>query len=283
MGIEHLRSQVQDVQQTKKGWKVMLERETLETTYLVIGLGFGPHRRTPLFGAIALPQNPLPFMRSGDKVAVVGGGLTSGHAAVAALQVGCHVTFVSAHGLRQAEFDANQRWFKYRGQEGCWSEADPEALKDFQKQPVATRLKILQDEGLPGTLTPEVVAELKAGRRQGAVTFVNKRVLQVEGGNRLVMKGGDELNGFDAVLDATGFRVSAGNLPFPGLRPVLGELYQGLPDIDLKTMETGKRGSRLFLPGPTAMLAQGPVSHTLRGATSFAAQMVDALGYDYLA
>lgn len=266
LGVSHRQSTATSLERTSSGWKVRLDRaEPLETRHLVIGLGLTPHRRRPLVGAIQLPEQPIPVsqMGTGMKVAVVGAGLTAGHAAMAALEAGSQVTLFTPRGLVESEYDATDNWFNL-GHEECFSTISRARLDTFRRISRGKRRGILREEARPGTMTPVMIRDLTKFVDMGQLTVREERVKS---------RPAD----FDQVLDASGYQIQMGNLPFPELIRVVGETFDGLPDMDAQTMEVGGRGSHLFIPGPLAMLRQGPVAHTIRGGVNFGTDMVEAL------
>jgi len=105
--------------------------------------------------AIDLPALRL---RPGERILIVGGGLTSAHLSLGALRRGAQVKLLCRRGLKQKPFDADPGWL------------GPKYLKSFHAEPcMHRRRRFVLEARDGGSITPEAAAELRQAQRRGVL------------------------------------------------------------------------------------------------------------------
>ncbi len=193
--------------------------------------------------------DPALDRNAGAHVAVVGGGISAVQYAIARAQSGLPVTLVTRHRLRRTEFDSLP----------CF--AGPRCLTPFLRLPVSERPAALAAARHPGTVPPEIYAELAAHLASGAIRWVRSDVTTVTDAG-LCLTDGRRLNADRFVL-ATGFEPGAGWL----LESVAERLRlpldaHGYAALDLQLAWA----PGLYVTGRPASLQLGPMAPNLRGA-----------------
>lgn len=196
--------------------------------------------------------------RKGERLLVIGGGITAAQAALAGVAAGCQVVLRSHRPLRTQAFDVGECWLDQRHHNRLRSEF-------FHKRMEERRQAIR--EAVNGGSVPELyVRELRRHEAAGAVSVqvdgaIDASTVHVEGGALLV-------NGtaFDRVILATG--VAAAPLLTPLYQQLQAELdaptMDGLPEVDssLRWVDS----ENLFVLGANAALELGPGGANLMGA-----------------
>jgi glycine/D-amino acid oxidase-like deaminating enzyme len=211
---------------------------------------------------------------AGERVVIVGGGLTSGHLALGALARGAAVRLIVRRPLQEKLFDADAGWL------------GPKYLKGFAAEPDARkRWAMIQQARDGGSVTPAVRLVLRRLQRQGQLTLMEScqiREAHWQGGHwNLRCDSGDQLQA-DRLWLATGTQLDASTHPL--LQDVLaaypGELVQGLPVLDVHLRW---RGCELYCMGGLASLQVGPVARNLSGARMASNRIAAALTKSSLA
>jgi cation diffusion facilitator CzcD-associated flavoprotein CzcO len=204
----------------------------------------------------------------GERILIVGGGLTSGHLAIGAVQRQAQVTLMHRRQLHGKLFDADPGWLgpKYLNgfhAESCWQK---------RAQTVLTAR-----DG--GSLTPSVLAQLRQHRTSGNVEFQEHcQVEQVEWRDdqwQVSCSHGTHSQ-YDRIWLATGSQLNV------MLHPLLGmvqaahptEIVRGLPVLDRHLRWPGLE---LFVMGGLAGLQVGPTARNLSGARMASDRIVPAL------
>ncbi len=182
-------------------------------------------------------------------VAVIGGGISAVQYAIARAQAGEPVTLVTRHRLRQTEFDSLP----------CF--AGPRCLTPFLRLPVAERPAALAAARHPGTVPPEIYAELAMHLASGAIHWVLGEITAVaDAGLRLA--DGRRLNAGRIVL-------ATGSDPRPGalFENVADRLQLPLDGHGYAAIDTQLAWAPgLYVTGRPASLQLGPMAPNLRGA-----------------
>jgi hypothetical protein len=211
---------------------------------------------------------------AGERVLIVGGGLTSGHLAVGAIERGAHVLLMTRRQVYEKLFDADPGWL------------GPKYLKGFWAEPSwANRWQMIQAARNGGSMTPAIVTQLRRLARDRKITFyehcqIEKAEWQEDGwkiccDNRSVHEC-IHPEKIDRIWLSTGTTLNAAQHPL--LMQVMAayptEIVNGLPVLDdcLRW-----RGCELFIMGRLAALRVGPTARNLSGARMASDRIVPAL------
>jgi hypothetical protein len=225
----------------------------------------------------------------GEKILIVGSGLTSGHLAIGAAKRGAKVTIMARRVFYEKFFDADPGWL------------GPKYLKDFQQESCwLTRSQTVINARNGGSLTPAVFTHLHRLRAEGKVEFIEnceiKQAHWVSGagdqephlgeladswesnlqtGWQLGCSNGEKL-ACDRLWLATGSTLKIQEQPL--LAPLLVtnplEVVNGLPVL---TTHLRWGNCELYLMGGLAALQIGPTARNLSGARMASDRIVDAL------
>lgn len=210
----------------------------------------------------------------GERVLIVGGGLTSGHLAVGALQRGAEVLLMSRRTLYEKLFDADPGWLGPKYLKDFWAESDWH-----------TRWQTIQQARNGGSMTPAMLTQLRRWERDGKITLYEKCQIsqahwrgdcwQVCCDNSTVHECIHHQN-LDRIWLATGSRLDATHHPL--LQNVVSaypnSIINGLPVVD-ECLRW--KGCELFLMGGLAALRVGPTARNLSGARAASDRIVRAL------
>lgn len=204
----------------------------------------------------------------GEKVLIVGGGLTSGHLAVGAVDKGAQAMVMTRRTLQEKLFDAEPGWL------------GPKYLKNFWAEPGwEARWQMIQHARNGGSVTPAMMTQLRRLHRDGKVIFyeqcqVAKAVWQ-DSHWQICCEDGMKFD-CDRIWLSTGTKLDITQCSL--LKQVLDaypiEIVKGLPVLD---QHLRWRGCELFIMGGWAALQIGPTSRNLSGARMASDRIVPAL------
>ncbi|MGC8711865.1 MAG: SidA/IucD/PvdA family monooxygenase [Leptodesmis sp.] len=216
----------------------------------------------------------------GERILIVGGGLTSGHLAVGAIQRGAEIILMSRRHVYEKLFDADPGWLGPKYLKGFW--AEPNWLIRYQ---------MIQQARNGGSMTPAMLTQLRRLERDGKITFYEQcQVSQAQWLNNAwqICCTHSAVNDcirhqrIDRIWLATGSQLDATTHPL--LQSVLHthplEVVKGLPVVDEYLRW---RGCELFVMGGLAALRVGPTARNLSGARAISDRMVAALTKSSLA
>jgi cation diffusion facilitator CzcD-associated flavoprotein CzcO len=226
---------------------------------------------------ITLPA--LPSLR-GETVLIVGGGLTSGHLAVGAVQRGAQVLLMTRRVFQEKLFDAEPGWLGPKYLKGFHAETDWQA-----------RWQMVQQARNGGSLTPEMMTQLRRLARTGQVKLYEQCQVQDAAWQDNAWKVCcDNHTVHDCIAHqpihriwlATGSQVNITAHPLMSdiLAQYPAEIVNGLPVLDEHLRWPG---CDLFLMGPWAALQVGPVARNLFGGKLACDRIVPALTKSSLA
>lgn len=206
----------------------------------------------------------------GEKVVVVGGGLTAWHLVTGAVEAGAHVGWLHRRPLRERDLDVEADWLGPR-------------LREYHDDLHPARRRATAQAARGGGSMPERErARAEEAVRAGAVRVVTPaRVWCVSARGRgwwldVDVAGRREHLAADRVWCATGHRAHARHDPvLRGVRrarPV--RLHGGLPDL---AHDLSWPGSRVHVMGPLSVLGVGPACRTVIGARMAAERIVAAI------
>lgn len=210
----------------------------------------------------------------GERILIIGGGLTSGHLAVGAVQRGAQVLLMSRRTVYEKLFDADPGWLGPKYLKGFWAEPDWQ-----------TRWQMIQQARNGGSMTPAMLTKLRRLEREGHVVFYEKcQVSQAlwTGDRWQVCCDNSAVHecinhqGIDRIWLATGSQLDTTRQPL--LKQVLEtypvEIVNGLPVVDEYLRWPG---CELFVMGGSAALRVGPTARNLSGARAASDRIVAAL------
>ncbi len=193
----------------------------------------------------------------GDRLLIIGGGLTSGHLALGATSRGAKVTLMIKRRLQEKLFDAEPGWLGPKYLKGFVAESD-----------WSQRWKLIQQARDGGSMTPEVATRLRRESRNGSLVIQEEcqvvRAVWNAGEWQIVCNDGTTYT-CDRIWVATGTTVDITAEPL--FESVLAAypipLVKGLPVLDEHLRWPG---CELFVMGALAALQVGPVARNLSGA-----------------
>jgi FAD-NAD(P)-binding len=204
----------------------------------------------------------------GEKVLIIGGGLTSGHLAVGAISRGAKVHLMMRRDLQEKLFDAEPGWL------------GPKYLKGFFAQPdYEQRLTMIRQARNGGSITPAMLMQLRRQVRSGNLKIdQNCQVVKAEWlDHNWQVKCSDGSQGeYSRIWLATGTKFDAIS------EPLLQEVFTAYPTPIVKGLPVLDEylripGSELFLMGGLGALQVGPTARNLSGARMASDKIVPAI------
>ncbi|MCX7596676.1 MAG: lysine N(6)-hydroxylase/L-ornithine N(5)-oxygenase family protein [Fischerella sp.] len=204
----------------------------------------------------------------GERVLIVGGGLTSGHLAVGAISRGAKVHLMIRRQLQEKLFDTEPGWL------------GPKYLKGFlAQQDYHKRFDMLVQARNGGSITPAMGLQLRREVRHGNLKIdENCQVLQAEwlGKSWQVKCSDGSQYEYSRIWLSTGTKYDATSEAL--LKEVLEaypiKIVNGLPVLDEYLRIPG---CELFLMGGLAALQVGPTARNLSGARMASEKIVRAI------
>ena len=210
---------------------------------------------------------------AGERVLIVGSGLTSGHLAVGAIARGAQVMMMARRQFCEKLFDADPGWL------------GPKYLKGFNAEPSwEKRWQMIQSARNGGSLTPAMLTRLRRLERDGKLTFYEHCEVShadwKDDAWRVTCNYAPAHNciahlPIDRLWLATGSQLDIrqwsllseirATYPFA--------VVDGLPVLDRHL----RSGGDLFIMGGAAALQLGPVARNLSGARMASDRIVPAL------
>jgi Pyridine nucleotide-disulphide oxidoreductase len=205
---------------------------------------------------------------AGEKIAIVGGGLTSGHLAVGAISKGAKVNLIIRRQLQEKLFDAEPGWLGPKYLKGFFAESDLEK-----------RFAMIQQARNGGSVTPAMGMQLRREVRNGNLTIEeNCQVVKLEwlGNNWLVECSDGNIHEFNRIWLSTGTKFDVTT------EPLLEEVFAAYPIPVINgfpVLDTCLRwhGCELFIMGGLAALQIGPTARNLSGALMACEKIVPAI------
>ncbi|MCP9891765.1 SidA/IucD/PvdA family monooxygenase [Cyanobium sp. Aljojuca 7D2] len=253
---------------------------TMAAGRLVIATGSGTPQMPAWVGAIAGDPPPdalqhsdrihLPSLHSllGQRILIVGGGLTSAHLALGALRRGARVHLLCRRILKHKPFDADPGWL------------GPKYLKAFHAEPcMRRRQRQVLEARDGGSMTPETAAQLRQAQRGGALHLHDH--CEVSSARwcashwTVVCTDGHGLE-VDRIWLATGHRQGVSQ------HPLLRHLQQQQPNElldDWPVLEADLRwpGTLVHVMGGLSALQIGPAARNLFGGRLAAQRICQAV------
>lgn len=204
----------------------------------------------------------------GERVLIVGGGLTSGHLAVGAISRGAKVHLMIRRQLQEKLFDAEPGWL------------GPKYLKEFfAQQDYEKRFEMIVQARNGGSMTGAMAMQLRREVRSGNLRIdENCQVLKADwlGENWQVTCSDGSQHEYSRIWLSTGTKFDATSDAL--LQSVLEaypiKIVNGLPVLDEYLRWCGLN---LFLMGGLAALQVGPTARNLSGARMASEKIVSAI------
>ena len=204
----------------------------------------------------------------GERILIVGGGLTSGHLALGASQLGATVILMARRDFQEKLFDTDPGWLGPKYLKGFWAETDW-----YQ------RFQLLQTARNGGSMTPSVMTKLRQQQHQGKVIlspYCEVKQAVWEGSYWHVDCNNGQCLNVDRIWLGTGHETNVEENPLlSSIREAYPiEVINGLPILDSHLRWPG---CELFMMGAWAGLQVGPVARNLAGARMASHLIVPAL------
>ena len=204
----------------------------------------------------------------GERILIVGGGLTSAHLSLGALRRGAQVQLLCRRRLNDKPFDADPGWL------------GPKHLKGFHAEPCMHRRRHLVLEARDGgSVTPEAAAELRLAQRRGALQLHEHCQVHAarwsSGQWHMVCSEGQRLSA-DRLWLATGHRQGVSQ------HPLLRQLQEQHPielveDWPVLGPDLGWPGTLVHVMGGLSALQIGPAARNLFGGREAAQRICRAV------
>ena len=205
----------------------------------------------------------------GEHILIIGGGLTSGHLAKGAINLGATVTLMTRKQIQEKIFDAEPGWL------------GPKYLKYFHSETDwSVRYQQIQQARNGGSMTPEIMRQLRKATHEDKVRI--EESCQVKDAQwqdnlwQVLCHDGCNRHQFNRIWLATGTKFNVKEHPL--LQDVLEtyptEIVNGLPVLD-EHLRLPK--SNFFIMGGLAALQIGPVARNIGGGKMACQRIVPAL------
>ncbi|MEO1144887.1 MAG: FAD/NAD(P)-binding protein [Cyanobacteria bacterium J06638_22] len=211
---------------------------------------------------------------AGERVLIVGSGLTSGHLASGAIARGAHVIMMARRTFYEKLFDAAPGWL------------GPKYLKGFHAEPDwESRWQMIQSARNGGSLTPAIFTKLRRWEREGKLSFYEQCEVQSAEWKGAAWKVTCTQSAthncianlpIDRIWLATGSTLDVNHWSLVSdiraTHPL--SLVHGLPVLDSHLRWAG---CNLFIMGGAAALQLGPAARNLFGGKLASERIVPAL------
>lgn len=254
---------------------------SIKSRAVVLALGFpGPAIVPPAFAGLPADVafhtedcDRLSGLAKGQRVLVIGGGLTAVQTAQLAMRKGCRTTLISRRQLVTRQFDIPLQWFDFRIQ--------GKLRHEFWSEPVEGRLAQIRATRGGGSVPPSYMEQLRASEAAGHLTVLHGEVeaCNFEGGVvEAAIRGEEGARQFDRVVLACGHRPGCLDLPLLAdlCRRWPTPIQGGLPVLS-EDLQWGDM-AQLFVVGALAGLQVGPDAANLMGCRRAAQVVAQALG-----
>ena len=259
------------------GFRVETDRGVLAARRVVLAVGQGDQPCWPEWAAALRASGrvqhvfdgpaPPETTRTGERVVVIGGGITAGQLACSLMDRGAVVTLLSRHEARVHLFDSDPIWLGPAGLTGFHGEPNPDA-----------RRRIIQGARRRGSMPPELDQRIRVEAHRGRLARRRGEITHAELGSgavRLALGSDGGALEADHVVLATGF------LPHRPGGALLDDAIaaHGLPCARCGYPIVSRRlewAPGLFVSGPLADLELGPAARNIAGARAAAERIQSA-------
>lgn len=275
LAARHRRGRVEAIALGDHEARVTLgDGEALAARHVILALGLSDQPAWPPFaralraaGAavehIFAPGHALADAAPGERIAVVGGGISAVQVALRLARAG-RVALVSRHPLRERDFDSDPGWI------------GPKYLAGFSRITDRDRRRAIIDaQRHRGSVPGEVFRAARRAIASGALDWREGAVESATGGpDGITLRVAGAALDVDRLVLATGFeKARPGGAMIDGLVEAAGLPCAacGYPIVDAHL----RWHPRLFVSGPLAELELGPVARNIVGARHAAARIVE--------
>lgn len=205
---------------------------------------------------------------AGEQILIVGGGLTSGHLAIGAINRGAKVSLISRRSFYEKLFDADPGWTR------------PKYLKGFHAESNwYVRWQMIQQARNGGSMTPAMMTQLRRARHSHKLTLHPECQINEaswNGQNWKVTCEDGMVQECDRIWLATGTRFDVTQDPLFAelLEAYPIQVVNGLPVLDPCLRWSN---SELYVMGGLAALQVGPTARNISGAMLASDRIVPAL------
>ena len=252
-GVHQIRRRARRVSPDSNLWQVVLDDATTTTArHVVLATGPGQPWRPPGLGTCEhVFDDDFHLGAPGRATVIVGGGITGAQLALRASAKGHRVAWLTRRAPEACDFDSEPRY------------AGPLGMRPFLAAPIAQRTALLAQARRPGTLPPDVHADITARLAAGALDWIRGEPVALED-NALRLADGRVLAA-ERVILATGFQSE------PGEDSLLARV---LADTGARTDGQGhipldddlQIAPGLHVVGRAASLSLGPMAGNIKGA-----------------
>lgn len=205
---------------------------------------------------------------TGEKVLIVGGGLTSGHLAVGAISRGAKVHLIMRRQLQEKLFDAEPGWLGPKYLKGFFAE------QDYQK-----RFEMIVQARNGGSMTLEMGMQLRRQAHSGNLKIEeNCQIVKASflGENWRVECSDNSQHECSRIWLSTGTKFDATS------EALLKEVFAAYPikivnNLPILDEHLRVPGCELFMMGGLAALQVGPTARNLSGARMASEKIVPAI------
>ncbi|MBH03157.1 MAG: hypothetical protein CMP08_03375 [Xanthomonadales bacterium] len=252
-GMHQIHQRALRVTPDSDAWQVVLDNGTTTTARHVV-LATGPEQpyRPPGLGACEhVFDTDFHLGAPGRATVIVGGGITGAQLALRACEAGHRVAWLTRHTPQACDFDSEPRY------------AGPLGMRPFLDAPVARRTGLLAQARRPGTLPPDVHADITARLAAGALDWIHGEPVACDDDTLRLADG--RVLAAERVILATGFESE------PGVDSLLAQVLadtgaqtdgQGHVPLDADLQIT----AGLHVVGRAASLSLGPMAGNIKGA-----------------
>ncbi|WP_259732374.1 FAD/NAD(P)-binding protein [Synechocystis sp. CS-94] len=211
---------------------------------------------------------------AGEKILIVGSGLTSGHLAIGAIKRGAQVILMARRKFYSKLFDAEPGWL------------GPKYLKGFAAEPNwEKRWQLIQNARNGGSLTPPVLAHLRRLEKEGQLIFYEHCQItgvQWQDNHWQVSCNYAGIHDCVAHLDINRLWLCTGSTINVDQWSLLAGIRstQPIPTVNglpVLNHDLSWAGSNLHILGGAAALQLGPVARNLAGGRMAGDRLVSAL------
>ncbi len=258
---------------------VKTDAGTVSARNVVLAVGPGDRYRRPGWASNVedvehvwdADERPESRIEPGERVAVVGGGVTAGQFATSIADVADETLLCVRKSIQESTTEADPRWINWRHIERQLHSLPPGSKARYQ------RVQRARNDGtMPAYLARKVRKAANVGVRRGEVITASAG----EDGLSLRFEDGG-VERVDRLVLATGFRPVYDRSLVGAVADSLGleRGYRGVPLIEDATMAWRRhdgRPSRLFVTGGLAACTAGPLAGNIHGARRAAERIVGA-------
>jgi cation diffusion facilitator CzcD-associated flavoprotein CzcO len=272
--------QVTQITPLTTGFQLQLESgENIKTRKVVLATGGGKVNFPEWVRKINSDYPPHTLLHSqqidlrkmvltGQRILIVGGGLTSGHLALGAIAKNAITDLMTRREIQEKLFDADPGWL------------GPKYMKGFTAETIwQKRVEMIKKARNGGSMTPAMMLKLRRLQREGKLKIQENCQIQSatwSEGQWLVQCHNGVVHQYDQIWLATGSNFHGQSHP---LLANLWEKYhtnlvEGLPILDEYLRI---KGTELFIMGGLAALQLGPTARNLSGGIKASKLITSAL------